>query len=249
MPADPTKRFAGRVADYARYRPAYPEALLDFLEAEGGLREGARVADVGAGTGIFSRQLAGRGAHVVAVEPNAEMLAASGCHPSITPHLAPAENLGLQPAAFDLVTVAQAFHWFDRGAFRSEAASVLRRGGTLAVIWNERLTDATPFLAGYENLLLRYGTDYQIVNHAAITAGDMAAFFAPATMRIATFPHAQDLDLKSLTGRVFSSSYTPPPGHPNHQPLRAALRHLFAQHATNALVRFEYRCIAYIAHL
>jgi len=153
-----TGRFSDRVEDYVRYRPGYPSAVIDLFKAELGLGAGTCVADAGSGTGIFSELLLRAGATVYGVEPNPEMRAAaerllagySGFH-SIA---APAEDTGLPGGSFDLVTAAQAFHWFDAQRARTEFSRLLRPGGHVALVWNGRETASTPFLAAYELSLI-----------------------------------------------------------------------------------------------
>lgn len=125
---------------------------------------GCRVVDLGSGTGILSGLLLSRGVSVFAVEPSAEMAAAASAALSSRPGFfaidAPAESTGLPRGSIDLVVAAQTFHWFGPVAVRAEVERVIAPGGCVALIWNNRSVDATPFLQGYEALLLQYGTDY-----------------------------------------------------------------------------------------
>lgn len=129
----------GEVAEtYDATRPDYPPQLFDALESVMGqplLR--ADVADVGAGTGISSRALAGRGARVVAVDPSAGMLGVLARRTSaIAAVRGRAEALPLLDDSLDLVAYAQSFHWVDPARAVPEAARVLHRGGVLAAWWN-----------------------------------------------------------------------------------------------------------------
>ena len=138
----------GRVAGtYDATRPDYPPQLFDALESVMGqplLR--ADVADVGAGTGISSRALAGRGAHVVAVEPSAGMLDVLASRTSaIAAVRGRAEALPLRDDSLDLVSFAQSFHWVDPLRAVAEAARVLHRGGVLAAWWNVTAGDGLPW--------------------------------------------------------------------------------------------------------
>lgn len=166
--SDSTERFSSRVADYVRYRPDYPPALLEWLHGPMDVSHQARVADIGAGTGISSRQFLASGHPLVAVEPNAAMRAAAEewlapQYPGFSAVDGRAEATGLDDASIDLVSVAQAFHWFDTVAVRAEWQRILCPGGLALIYWNSRLLDASPFLVGYEQLLLDYGTDYTAV--------------------------------------------------------------------------------------
>jgi SAM-dependent methyltransferase len=134
-------RFGAVAADYDRGRPSYPAAVLDRLAAVAGLGPGADVLDLAAGTGKLTRQLVAAGASVVAVEPSAgmrERLAAS--LPEVPVLDGTAEAIPLADAAVDLVTVAQAFHWFRTADALDEIHRVLRPGGWVGLTWNETPT-------------------------------------------------------------------------------------------------------------
>ena len=226
-----TARFSDRVADYVRYRPGYPPEIVDFLHRSGVARD-ALVADVGAGTGISTKLLLDAGHRVVAVEPNAAMREACdvwlGGRQGYESVAGSAEATGLPAASVGLVFAAQAFHWFGPGA-KSEFLRILRRDAgydRVALVWNDRRTDGSEFLRGYERLLRTYGTDYAAV---AETYGDDAKMDAWFGGKIArrSFPHAQELDFEGLRGRLLSASYAPKAGDPRHEPMLAALRQLF----------------------
>jgi ubiquinone/menaquinone biosynthesis C-methylase UbiE len=130
----------GDVADrYERARPLYPEAALSELAARCGLRPGTPVLDLGAGTGKLTRQLVAVGADVVAVEPAAGMRRRLEAEVPGVPVLdGTAEDIPLPDASVEIVTVAQAFHWFDTHRALDEIARVLRPAGWLALLWHER---------------------------------------------------------------------------------------------------------------
>lgn len=243
---DPTLRFSDRVADYVRYRPGYPEALLRALEAEAGLAPGTGVADVGSGTGISTALLLRSGAEVWAVEPNPEMRRAAedrlAGEPRFHSVAGTAEATTLPDASVDLVAAGQAFHWFDRERFRAECVRILRGApstGRVALFWNSRRTESTPFLREYEALLRRFGTDYERIDHKQLGPEGFEAFFGgPYESR--RFDNHQVFDFEGLRGRLLSSSYTPAPGHPDHEPMLAELRRLFDRHQEDGQVRFEY---------
>lgn len=249
----PTERFSDRVEDYIRYRPSYPEAVFDLLTRECGLGPNTVVADIGAGTGIFSQLLLQRRARVFAVEPNAGMRAAAELLLTHQPNFASvagtAEDTSLPNAAVDLITAAQAFHWFDRSKARTEFMRILKPGGYLALIWNEREVQTTPFLQAYERLLLDYAPEYGVVDHRNIAAADVAAFFQPGRMEFAAFPYSQQFDYPGLKGRLLSSSYAPAAGHPNHEPMLAELRTIFDRYQTAGRVTWHYQTRVFYGRL
>lgn len=114
---DPTRRFSDRVKDYSRYRPGYPAEVFESLTADLNLDSHSIIADIGAGTGLLTEKLLSTTAHVVAVEPNQEMRAACDQRLTVQPKYSStagtAEDTGLAGHSVDLITAAQAFHWFS----------------------------------------------------------------------------------------------------------------------------------------
>jgi SAM-dependent methyltransferase len=124
--------FSKRSGDYAAYRPTYPRALTDYLAS---LCESTDAAlDVGCGTGQLSVLLAERFSHVVATDASAQQIENAQAHERVEYRVAPAERSGLPEHSFDLITVAQAAHWFDLDAFYAEARRVGKPGAVLALI-------------------------------------------------------------------------------------------------------------------
>jgi SAM-dependent methyltransferase len=247
--SDPTQRFSGRVEDYAKYRPRYPAALVGTLVREHGLRTTDAVADVGSGTGILAQLFLDAGHVVHAVEPNAEMRTAAelllAANPRFRSVAGRAEATTLPVASVDWVTAGQAFHWFEPAATRKEFVRILRRGGHVALVWNDRRVEASAFSRGYEDLLLRFGTDYEQVRHRARQTNErddagIHRFFAPATCCEHVFENVQRFDFEGLRGRLLSASYVPLAGQPNFDPMLAALRDLFDAHAQDGEVAFEH---------
>jgi len=246
---EPTSRFTDRADLYAKYRPSYPTAALDCLYGEAGIRPSSRIAEIGAGTGIFTRLLLERGSAVTAVEPNAAMrerlAEALGAEPKLEIASGTAEATALPDRVFDAVVCAQAFHWFDREAAKREFRRIMRTDGVAALVWNTRRTTGHPFLERFERLLLTYGTDYAKVNHRNVTRDELKRFFREGTMRAETFEYRLAHDYDALRGRVLSSSYCPAPGQPNYEPMMAELRALFDAFESDGVVPFEYETEVY----
>jgi SAM-dependent methyltransferase len=249
---DPKERFSDRAEDYRKYRPGYPSGVLDVLRDRCGLGPASRVADLGSGTGILTAMLLGRSAAVYAVEPNAAMRTAAeewlGGRPGFVSVAGSAEATGLPDGSVDLVTAAQAFHWFDAERTRMECRRILSTGGRAALIWNDRQSSAPGFQAGYESLLR--GT---IAEYRESGAGDRFAmdaverFFSPSTVARIDLDCSQDLDWKSLRGRFLSSSYAPKHGSPEHGEVMDGLERLFERHATGGRVRVDYITRMFVA--
>jgi len=245
-------RFLGRVRDYARARPGYPIELLDFLELSGALFPGARVIDVGSGTGLFTELFLSRGYEIAAVEPNAEMrvaaerrFAGQARFRSVDGR---AEGTGLEAASADLAVAAQAFHWFDAVATRAELRRVLRPPHRVALVWNARRSSGTPFLERYERLLLDFGTDYGKVGHRGIGAERLGAFFGGpfSTFRV---ENRQTLDREGVRSRLLSSSYIPAAGTARHDEMLTALDALLDATTVAGRIEILYDCEIFLGEL
>lgn len=248
---DPTARFSDRVADYIRYRPGYPAAVVDTLAAHCNWSGPMEIADLGSGTGLSALGFLDRCHRVYGVEPNAEMRAAAeellADRPGFVSIDGRAEATTLAPASVDLVLSAQAFHWFDIPAAANETRRILRPDGFAAVVWNLRRTHGSRFLDGYEALLQTFGTDYAAVSERYADPLALAHYFGGVAYREYRFDHVQYFDYDGLKGRLLSSSYTPPPGHPRHEPMIEALERLHAQTAIDSRVAFEYDTCLYVS--
>jgi SAM-dependent methyltransferase len=249
----PTERFSSRVTDYVRYRPDYPTALMAWLHGEMKVAKGAKVADIGAGTGISSKMFLDAGHDVVAVEPNAGMRAAAvewlGASPGFSAIDGNAEATKLADASVDLISVAQAFHWFDQQAVKPEWRRILRAGGLVAIYWNSRKLTGSAFLEGYEKLLNDYGLDYSSVSERYGDDEHMRRWFGAGLRGMAYFPHSQRLDFDALRGRLLSSSYAPQAGHADHESMLAALRELFDATERDGFVDFDYDTRIFVGEL
>jgi SAM-dependent methyltransferase len=184
--ANAKDRFSSRVDDYVRWRPSYPRAAVDLLRRAAHLGPESVVADVGAGTGIFSRLLLETGARVFGVEPNAPM--------------------------------------------------------------NQR--KHTPFNRDYEIMLNRLAPDYANVRESDRAAeSTIRDFFAPSVPSFASFDNEQTFDDEGLRGRLASSSYVPPAGHPLYEPILQELSRLYRLHAKDGRVTVAYDCIVWYGPL
>ncbi len=239
----PTSRFSDRVRDYELYRPGYPSAVTDWLIQVAGLQAGDWVADVGAGTGLFTRDLLQSGLRVYGVEPNGPMREAAATQFSSDDRFkavdGSAEQTTLPNRSVRLVSAAQAFHWFDPPRARAEFARILAPGCGVALVWNVRRVQQA-FAHAYEQLLQQHCVDYAGGVPTQADPAVVAAFFAPAKAIVRQFVSVQQFDYDGLRGRLLSSSYTPKEGDPARAPLLAALRDVFNAHSVDGHVSFEY---------
>ncbi len=194
---DTTKRFSDRVDDYVKYRPHYPEEAIDWIIDQTNLDSSSIVADIGSGTGILTYPFLQRGFFCYAVEPNKEMRTAAeqilqGLNfQSINGR---AEHTTLQPDSIDLIVCGQAFHWFDLEKTRFEFQRILRPGGYVVLLWNERLT-TTPFLAELETVVSHHSVDYDKVNHVTSAPKSKVLEFLGRETTKKVFLNVQELDM------------------------------------------------------
>ena len=250
--ADPTLRFSARVENYIRFRPGYPAQVLETLRIECGLTPAAIVADIACGTGIFARMLLDNGNPVIGVEPNLEMRQAAerllAGYSNFEAIAGTAESTTLPERSVDFVTAAQAAHWFDLAKARKEFARIVKPGGWVVLIWNERCVDTTPFLRAYEKLLIAYATDYEQVRHEH-TTDNIGSFFEPSPFETRVFDMRQEFVYDDLEGRLLSSSYAPMQGHPKYVPMLKDLRRVFDQYTKNGRVSMDYVTRVYFGRL
>jgi SAM-dependent methyltransferase len=249
--ADAKQRFSSRVADYVRYRPNYPSALLDLLRGECSLRPGHVIADIGSGTGFLSELFLKNGNRVYGIEPNKDMRQAGeeylASYDGFSSIEGSAEATTLDDASVDFVTAGQSFHWFEPDSARREFVRILKPGGWMVIAWNDRRMEEAPFTRAYEHILERFGIDYKKVKDSYPEADRISEFLNNFSQR--DLPNYQILDWDSLRGRLRSSSFSPTEGHPNYAPMMEELRKLFDAYQQEGQVRMDYFTRIYYGHL
>ncbi len=249
---DTVERFSNRVANYVKYRPGYPPEMLAYFRDELGLTADSVVADMGSGTGLSAKPFLENGNVVYGVEPNAAMRAAAkeflGDFDNFRSTDGTSTATTLADESVDLVIAAQAFHWFEPDATREEFRRILKPGGSVALIWNERQTSSTEFLREYEKLLLKYGRDYAEVRHEQVNEAMLAGFFQ-AEFRRVSFYNVQVFDIDGLRGRLLSSSYMPDEHDPAYEPMIKELEALFAKHAESGRIQVFYDTNIFVCQL
>jgi SAM-dependent methyltransferase len=252
MNSDTIERFSNRVANYVKYRPTYPPEVLQLFKEKLGLTRDSIVADVGSGPGILARQFLENGNTVYCVEPNDAMRAAAeellADHDGFRSVNGSSEETTLPDASVDLITAAQAFHWFRPEPTRDEFRRILKPGGFVALIWNIRQLDSTPFLREYEQFIIDHANDYGAVRHENITEAEIAAFFEKGYEK-ASFDNTQVFDFEGLRGRLLSSSYMPAEGTKKAAETEKDLRELFERHSRAGKIEILYDTEIYYSKL
>ena len=240
---NPTERFSNRVENYLKYRPGYPPAIIELLAAECQLTPASVIADIGSGTGLLAQLFLANGNPVFGIEPNQEMRSAAEAllkaYPNFTSVAATAEATTLPDRSVDFVTAGQSFHWFKTEQAYAEFVRILKAGGWVMLVWNERQLDTTPFLRAYEQLLQHYATDYENVRHENVGDDKLKRFFGE-TLREKIFANSQNFDFEGVKGRLLSSSYAPLAGQPNHEAMLDELKAIFEAYQVGGRIEFKY---------
>lgn len=211
-------------------------------------RENPTIADIGSGTGILTREFIGRGFRTYAVEPNPDMRGAaeSSIESSLFVSIdGTAERTNLPSNSVDLITAAQAFHWFDREKAKREFKRILKPGGWIALLWNERRVD-TPFLHDYEQFINDNSTDYQQVNHVTSAPDQIVIDFLGNGTQHKVFDVVQAFDFEGLFGRYASSSYAFKRETTEFEKAREELKPIFDRYQKNGRVQILYHNHVYL---
>lgn len=240
-------RFTGKSQAYASARPGYPPELAEKLRERGAA--GAEAADIGAGTGLFTRLLLGLGCTVCAVEPNDEMRAQAqrklGAIPGFSCRKGTAEDTGLPDGSVSLVTAAQSFHWFSAAAFRRECLRILRPGGAALLVWNARVEEA-PVMRSLSSVFRRFCPQFAgfMGGDFTRTEADIRLFFGGEPERW-VFPHPLHYTEDAFLRRCYSSSYSLREGEEGFDRYTDSLRAVFAAHAKDGVLLLPNETTAY----
>jgi SAM-dependent methyltransferase len=198
--------FQNAAEAYERGRPDYPQEAIDFIATELGAGPGAKAVDLGAGTGKFTALLAAKGPTVIAVEPVAAMRERlKEKLPNVEAIDATAQSLPFESSSVDVVTAAQAFHWFGTEEVVQEIRRVLKPGGRLVLIWNVR-DEETTWVAGLTALMKPYEDGAPRFKSGAWRAAvEGAPGFGPLQER--QFPYRHTLPVERVVDRFASISF------------------------------------------
>ncbi len=244
---DNSKRFDGKGALYAKARPKYAAALFDYFQDTLHVPAGSVFADVGSGTGIFTEQLLHCGYRVFAVEPNADMRRQAERRLSQNENFRSVSgsdaDLKLPDHSVDYITAAQAFHWFNAGAFRQECRRVLAPGGRVILVYNSRDETAacTRALAA---LRRKFNPAFRDFSNG-IGDEQCRAFFA-GDCEVFRADNSQVYDRQGYLDRVLSSSYSLQESDGRYAAYLEGIHAIFDRWAQNGRIVIPTATVAYV---
>ncbi len=233
-----TELFSDRSIHYVKGRPHYPAEIAAILDSQCGLSEKSIVADIGAGTGIFTELLLRTGCTVYCVEPNDEMRKQAEMYLNGAGNCrfvdGTSEHTTLDDGSVDIVTVAQALHWFDIPATRLEFSRILRAGGWVVIIKNSHRRE-TEFEREWAKLRKRHS-----VKKSKLSVETYDALYGNPSWQEQRIFHQHDMNWDTLVARLLSRSGVPIEGEPGFDELIADLRSLFERHHKSGIVTQGY---------
>ena len=242
-----TNRFDGKGEIYAKARPNYALELFDYFKNNLNIPDRSVFADIGSGTGIFTEQLLNCGYKVFAVEPNDDMrkraedkLSKAANFVSVNGNDA---DMKLPDNSVDYVTTAQAFHWFDSEAFKSECRRVLKPGGEVIIVYNSRDEKAACIKALAE-LRHKYNPEFHGFSNG-ISNEKCIAFF-DGKCRVFRTDNTQTYDLPGYINRVLSSSYSLREGDNRYSEYLEEINEIFNTFSTDGYIDVPTETVAYI---
>ncbi|MDM8150053.1 class I SAM-dependent methyltransferase [Priestia megaterium] len=235
-----TDKFTDKAEVYAKYRPSYPYEYIEYLITEAGLNQDCIIADIGSGTGILSRQLIEKGFPVIGVEPNDDMRSVAEQSLKLDSRFisikATAENTTIKDDSLDLVTVAQAFHWFDKEKFKLECQRILKQDAKVALVWNSR-DGSSDINKESAEVCQKYCPNFKgFSGGIEETPVVYQQFFKDGKYDFRNFRNDLQFDFNGFLGRYLSASYSPKKTDKEYNPFIAALSNLFEKYSKNGKV-------------
>lgn len=240
---DTYSRFSRVVENYRRYRPRYPQQLIAWLEAECGLSSAQVVADIGSGPGFMAELFLNNGHPVYGVEPNLEMRSAAetllGSNPLFTSIAATAEATTLANHSVDMITVGNAFHWFQHEQTRQEFLRILAPHGWVILAWNLERNNGSPFAVSFEQFWQKYIDPSADFNRRR-RSDYISQFFGVDNFKEKSLDNYQVCDFDALQGLVLSFQKTPKADDPRYSAMLDELKAIFNQYHKAGTVTLEY---------
>ncbi|WHX98417.1 class I SAM-dependent methyltransferase [Neobacillus sp. DY30] len=232
---NPTDKFSGKAEVYSKARPSYPNEYIDYLLSVKFLNKASRVADIGSGTGILTRQLLERGISVIAVEPNDDMRTIAEKHLQQFEHFTSingsAEETTLPDKSVDLVIAAQALHWFDQEKFKLECNRIMKQDAKVALVWNSR-DFSSPLIKENAEIFKKYCPNFYGFSGGMGEGEEVFhQIFENGEFEFKRFPNDLVMDFEGFLGRNLSASYSLKESDDQYQHFVEAITILFEKYS------------------
>lgn len=241
------EKFTGKADLYDRYRPSYPKELIDWLYDK---TKAKTVADIGAGTGKFTKCLTAKPWKITAVEPNSDMCGVLRKNASFAEIInASAENTGIESGSVGLITVAQAFHWFDEERFKAECKRILKSDGKTAIVFNERNYTDCEISSERDKICQKYCGTFHSGHVGQRTSEEGDLFLKNEYFSEVKFYSAEnniEMDEETFVGDTLSRSYSLKEGDSNFSHFVDELRDVFSKYEQGGFVTIKYTATCYL---
>lgn len=240
------ERFSNKAEKYELYRPAYPEdSISKILELCNVIpSDNVKIADIGSGTGKFTKLLLDKEFMVYAIEPNEQMRTIAENkfinYKNFNSINKTAESTGLEDNSISIITVAQAFHYFDLDKVKKEFKRILKSDGKVVLLWNFRLRESN-FIKEYENIIYNLHSSKVKPTHAQDNMTDKVFKDFFENYEIINISNSQEFDFESLWGRTLSNNHMPNENEPEYLQLYDDIKKLFNKYQKKGKVLFQYR--------
>lgn len=247
-------RYSDKTEDYAKYRPEFPDELVDYLYKNGEIKNTSVIADIGSGTGRFTRLLLEKGNLVYGIEQNNEMrIKAEELLSQFSKFVSvkgSAERTELEDKSLDLITVAQAFHWFNKEDSFREFKRILKDDGKVFIVWDDFVRDYNDFSKEFSSALGTYRTVKSNSEEKRPTRNQMIDEFYKNNNYVTTsFKHEIYQTFDGIKGGALSASFTPKPGEGNYENFIIELQRVFDKYQINGCVCTAFRSVCYLGRL
>lgn len=241
--------FNNRGKNYSKYRPSYPSSIIEFLNEEIGLNKECVIADIGSGTGICTKMFLDNGNSVYGIEPNKEMRQEAEwflkTYKNFCSIDGSSEDTKLKSESVDVITVAQAFHWFRPEPTKQEFLRILKQNSSIVLMWNIRKSKSYGFMREYIDIIRKYREESNIKSDENI----IPKFFDNKKVCEKVFSNPQEYDFERLKGELISYSYIPNEGDSRYNMMLSKLEDLFEKYNDDGKVILEYETRVYYCRI
>lgn len=246
-------KFTGKAKIYNKYRSSYPSQCINDILSTHSINNDLIVADIGAGTGKLTELFLKKNINVIAVEPNHDMLKEAKDNLSKYGNLVKfyensAENTSIKNNSVDIITVAQAFHWFNKYLFKNECKRILKPYGTIAIIWN--FLDYKKDLEGkILDIQKRYTKISFNASDEKTRDDDLAHFFGQNDYKLKIHKNDYNEDYENFIGNQLSMSYSLKQSDDNYEEYVSEFQKLFNEYSNNNVIEIHNNTYCYIGNL